>query len=160
MFFTKKKSAALLLALLMAASAFTGCAGSEDGSGDAAVDGTTAVTTAASAEETAFSYTANVPAGTNYNGYEFRICVYDQSNAVWHDVDFSAETETGDTINDAVYKRNKKIEQIYNFKVVEIGSDSAHTMAKTTIITEKATNAATTAAAASITATENYSESM
>ncbi len=118
MFFTKKKSAALLLALLMAASAFTGCAGSEDGSGDAAVDGTTAVTTAASAEETAFSYTANVPAGTNYNGYEFRICVYDQSNAVWHDVDFSAETETGDTINDAVYRRMVNTEEALGIDII------------------------------------------
>ena len=120
MFFTKKKSAAFLMALLMAASAFAGCTESDETSGDITADGTETAVTTATAEETELLYTANVPAGTDYDGYKFRICVYDQSNAVWYDVDFSAETETGDTINDAVYRRMLNTEEKLGIDIVAL----------------------------------------
>lgn len=67
------------------------------------------------AEETHF--TANVPAGTDYDGYEFPILVYDETNAVWHDSDFNAEELTGDVLNDAVFSRKVTVEDALNMKV-------------------------------------------
>lgn len=52
----------------------------------------------------------------NYNGHEFKILISINSlAAVWND--FHAENETGDVINDAIYKRNRYVEDKYNIKI-------------------------------------------
>ena len=56
----------------------------------------------------------------NFNGYEFKIITSDykaDSNMVQ---EIGAEEENGDPINDAIYARNKKIEEQYNVAVKEI----------------------------------------
>jgi len=50
----------------------------------------------------------------NYGGYNFRIYTRD---LMPHKTDFWAEGETGDIINDAVYTRNKKIEERFNISI-------------------------------------------
>jgi hypothetical protein len=40
----------------------------------------------------------------------------------WRDVDFTAEEQTGDPINDAVYRRNTQIEGMFNINIVPIHS--------------------------------------
>ncbi|MCL1858276.1 MAG: extracellular solute-binding protein [Oscillospiraceae bacterium] len=69
----------------------------------------------------------------NFEGYTFRVIVRNSSSGDWLDWnprDVYAAEENGDTINDAVYKRNVYIEDKYNFKIEEtyrkdndVGSD-------------------------------------
>ena len=65
----------------------------------------------------------------DFGGYEFRVLTNDDhSHSVpLHTRDIIAEEETGDPINDAVYKRNAEIEEKYNIKITNIadGSDFA-----------------------------------
>ena len=80
--------------------------------------------------------TPNLPAA-DFKEYEFTVLTRGGQTGTWASRDIYAEGITGEVINDAVYRRNNKIEQIYNFKIVEIGSDSAHTMAKTSIMAQQ-----------------------
>lgn len=78
-----------------------------------------ASTEKASAEtEEMTEFAASIPEGTDYDGYEFDILVYDETNAVWYDVDFTAEELTGDVLNDAVFQRKIKVEDALNIKIV------------------------------------------
>ena len=61
---------------------------------------------------------ANLPAA-DYGGYEFVVV---SRNDDWHfyplhSRDIIAEDETGEPINDAVYKRNTTVEEMYNIKI-------------------------------------------
>lgn len=57
----------------------------------------------------------------DYGGHEFKIVTKGPDHNVhWFARDIYAETETGDTINDAVYKRNIYIEDMYNIKIKEL----------------------------------------
>ena len=56
-------------------------------------------------------FTPNLP-DADYGGYVFRALI--PSDKTWADCTFDAEEETGDTMNDAIYKRNRYIEEKYN----------------------------------------------
>ena len=66
------------------------------------------------------------PAGADYGGYKFRILGYDgKASATWQVTAFSeiiADQETGDPINDAIYRRNREVESLYNveFDIVPV----------------------------------------
>ena len=63
----------------------------------------------------------------DFGGYEFRILARTSSHidwAKWEHRDIYAEEETGDPINDAVYKRNRYAEEKYNFVISQILSES------------------------------------
>lgn len=104
------RAATLLLALMAALSAFTGCRSGDDDADSRVTSGEAITTAAPEEEETKLLYSADIPEGTDYDGYNFRIYTYDDSNYVWYDVDFSATAENGETINDAVYRRMKNTE--------------------------------------------------
>lgn len=113
-----KRVISLVLLVIMLLSA-VGCGGT---GGDGAT--TTAGTAAAAAEKaetTELYYTADIPAGTDYKGYEFRILVNEVAHFVWGDVDFIAPEQNGEVINDAVYQRNRETEELLNvtLKAVE-----------------------------------------
>ena len=55
----------------------------------------------------------------DWAGKEFKIMVND-GDGEWRDVDFIAEDQTGEPINDAVYTRNALIEEMFNLKIVPI----------------------------------------
>jgi len=59
-------------------------------------------------------------AGIDYGGYKFRILGYDgKAAAIWQVAAISeiiAEEEIGEPIHDAVYKRNREIEALYNIE--------------------------------------------
>ena len=62
----------------------------------------------------------------DYNGYKFRFLTRGPSWNEWKTADIYAENETGDTINDAVYKRNSILEDKFNIAISETGvSDPA-----------------------------------
>jgi len=58
--------------------------------------------------------------GVDYGGYKFRILGYDgAAKGIWQIAEISeiiAEKETGEPINDALYKRNRAVEALYNIE--------------------------------------------
>ena len=114
------KITAVLLASLMLAGTLTqmtSCGASDSGAGTQTDAQTQSVSdTAAATEDT--GYRADLPADLNYNGETFNIVTYDESNATWYDVDFAATEETGDTLNDAAFRRMINVEQLLNVDIV------------------------------------------
>ena len=63
----------------------------------------------------------------DFGGYEFKILTRTSTDLDWLDWiprDVFAEAETGETINDAVYKRNTYVEDMYNFKISQLFTDN------------------------------------
>ncbi|MCL2816499.1 MAG: hypothetical protein FWD23_18030, partial [Oscillospiraceae bacterium] len=76
----------------------------------------------AAADTTEERLYANVP-DADYGGYEFKILTFAEAGNPVHDhPDLTAETENGDILNDAVYKRNITIEERFNIRLKEIHS--------------------------------------
>ena len=65
--------------------------------------------------------TEAVPPVVDLQGYELSILNYDESWLTWANTRITAEQD-GDILNDAIYKRNKYVEETYNFtlKVDEV----------------------------------------
>ena len=57
---------------------------------------------------------------TDFGKYEFRIISRSEQVQHWWNYDISADEETGDPLNDAVYQRNQKVEETYNITIVNI----------------------------------------
>ena len=58
--------------------------------------------------------------GLDYGGYKFRMLGFESTSGDWKSVSYSeiyAEEETGDPINDSVYKRNRIVENLYNINI-------------------------------------------
>ena len=69
----------------------------------------------------------------DFGGYEFTFLsrTIDSADwAEWNHRDISAEKENGDVINDAVFARNRKIEEKYNIKIKEIVLEASNFTAK------------------------------
>lgn len=115
----KLRITALLLALLSVTSVFAACAGGEGNKGTSDTQGKSDVTTAAEGE-TELVYKANLPEGIDYTGQDFKIMVYNDDNATWHDVDFNATEEIGEPINDAGFRRTATVEDQLGVNVVRV----------------------------------------
>lgn len=70
----------------------------------------------------------------DFEGYEYRILSRAESYALWTGTDADAEEENGDLINDAVYKRNRIIEEKYNIQIVAKPSEDIPASAKNAIM--------------------------
>lgn len=57
-----------------------------------------------------------------YEGYEFRVLTKGDTNVHWKSKDIQADEETGDVINDAVYRRNLAVGERFGVKIVDIAS--------------------------------------
>ena len=59
--------------------------------------------------------------GIDYGGYNFRLLGFDgKATGTWQSMEISevlSEQETGEPINDAVYKRNRIVEDLYNIEI-------------------------------------------
>ena len=55
----------------------------------------------------------------DFGGYEFTIMDRNSDHIPWETYDVYAESENGDAINDAVYRRNRVLEEHFNIKIVE-----------------------------------------
>ena len=110
-----------ILAMLLLASALitASC-----GSGDTTASDTASVATEAQTSAETLSpldqTVASLPA-KDFDGYEFTIMDRNSEHTPWHTYDVFAEGENGDAINDAVFKRNQVIEELYNIKIKEEG---------------------------------------
>ena len=132
-----KKMIAMAMAALMCVGTFAACASDAD-TPDPPTTTASAVTDDVTTEPTETEpprITPNLPAA-NFEGHKFTVLTRGQSNSTWYSRDIYAENLTGDTISDAVYKRNAKIEEQYNFEVVEIGSTDPATQAKNSIMAQ------------------------
>ena len=118
-------SLALLLSTVILSA--VSCGGGDTGTANAdttAAGGDQAVETTA-AETTVINYkSANLPE-KNYEGYNIRFRQPKPSydNAWWY---IDTETENGEVLNDAIYKRNATIEEAFNVKItVDYSADNA-----------------------------------
>ena len=111
----KKQTLAVLL--LAAALLGTSCGGGSTEVKDTTPTGTDAQTTAETLSPLDQTV-AGLPV-KDYDGYEFKIMDRSTEHAPWETYDVYAESENGDAINDAVYQRNRVLEELYNIKIVE-----------------------------------------
>ena len=98
----------LFLAILLTSTA--SCGGSAASTDTTAADTAGGDTTAA---EGGYDY-----AGKDFGGFEFRVLNYDERWNCNMSLDF--ESQTGETLNDAIYERNRYVEEMLNFKLVEV----------------------------------------
>ena len=93
-----------------------------------------AVTEAVTAEPTLEGAIAKFE-GSDYGAYEFRVMDRsDEADPNWVTIDVWSEGETGDTINDAVYQRNRALEEGMNIKISENKVKTPWESAKTAIM--------------------------
>ncbi|MBQ7983968.1 MAG: extracellular solute-binding protein, partial [Clostridia bacterium] len=94
-----------------------------------------AVTEALSPEQQALTEALRGLDGVDMGGYNFRIMDRNSEESVnWMTIDVWAESETGDTITDAVYQRNRYLEENMNIVISEIAVQKPAESAKTAIM--------------------------
>ncbi|MCL2816185.1 MAG: extracellular solute-binding protein [Oscillospiraceae bacterium] len=59
----------------------------------------------------------------DWGGKEFRILVNPNNADEWRDVDFTAEEQNGEPINDAVYLRSLTVEDMFNISIIPVNTD-------------------------------------
>ena len=69
-----------------------------------------------------------------YGGYEFKVLVMGEIYSHYQSREIGAENETGDIINDAVYKRNMYVEKALDVRIQSIPSNTVMSDAKKTIL--------------------------
>lgn len=111
-----KKSKFKAISMILATFMMVGCVSACSNENQDAKTPDTGISSDRSDETTApedtgpIVYAANIPAGTNYNGYNFRVAVADLSTVVWCDTDFSILEPSADVVEEAVYQRKIKVE--------------------------------------------------
>ncbi|MBQ8508702.1 MAG: hypothetical protein IJ493_02230 [Clostridia bacterium] len=105
---TKRFMCAILALFMLAASS---CGTTEPSNTD---DTTTA---SGSSEDTTTAAVGYDYGDRNYNGYEFKVLNFDKCWNTYLYLDFTEQT--GERLDDAVYNRNRKVEDELNFKFVE-----------------------------------------
>ncbi len=106
---------ALLLALCLAAGTFVSC-----GSGtEAPVDSVSPTETTAKENKTGEYAPPELPA-VDYGGYEFRILTRIEGWMIYNQEHIVLEEENGEVLNDAIYQRNRAVEEQLGVKFVEI----------------------------------------
>lgn len=114
------KIISLSLLTAMLASAAISCAAPAKENTPADNGETTALTETLPEETTKLVYKSDIPDGTDYGNADFNIYTFDTSNGTWYDVDFAAEGETGDILNDACYQRMRAVEEAVKVKINDI----------------------------------------
>ena len=71
---------------------------------------------------------------TDFEGYEYRILSRGPGYTLWEGIDADAEEITGEPINDAVYNRNRTIEERFNISIVNRSSDDIPGSARNAIM--------------------------
>jgi len=112
-------TALLLLAMLCPLAASCGSDNSQTADDTTAAD---AQTTAAGDEDETTQLMPDVPE-KDYEGYEFRVMARNTDTGwKWEAIDVFAESENGEPINDAVYTRNRMLEENLNIKIKKIST--------------------------------------
>lgn len=109
---------AALAAFLTAAT--VSCGDTTEQPNDSTAVTSTAVSTEAD-DTAAEDEKAPLLAQQDFEGYTFRFHNFDQ---YWNHMQLTADAENGDTLNDAIYRRNTKIEDYLNITITEFMSDT------------------------------------
>ena len=124
----RKSALSALLAALLLTGALASCGSNETTQTQNTPDTTPSDTTAAVTETAEPELKPDLPE-KNYDGYEFTILNGNMSDWMMiYTVD--ADEETGDSLNDAIYRRNSAVEEQYGISIVEINDTGAQSMAK------------------------------
>ena len=125
---TKRTLTAMLALLCISPAILASCGdASPDTTETAAVtqaESDAAVTEAADPRD---AYADVRPAVEDFGGYEYRMSVLVDNDVVFQQVAYWTEGENGDTLNDAIYKRNLAVEEAYNIKtsLIELADTNA-----------------------------------
>ncbi len=111
------KTQALAVLLLTAALLGTSCGSGDTTTAETKTTETEAQTTAETVS--ALDQTVASLPQKDFGGYEFTIMDRSTEHTPWETYDVYAESENGDPINDAVFQRNRILEEHYNIKIVE-----------------------------------------
>lgn len=110
----KKENTAKLLVILLLASQILVSCGSEKNPGETTGDGASGITdgTTVAAKD---PNDDDLPEGLDFGGKEYRVLTYKDgnlptTNTAWPNY-IEVESETGDLVNDAAYKRNREVEE-------------------------------------------------
>ena len=121
-----KKSLVLLLCAAILVPSLVSC-GDNGVSGETEASDSISSDTAADATEESMGetliYSPQIPDGTDFGGYEFRVVTNETSRYIWGDVDFTASELTGEVVNDVVYNRSRDTEERLNVKLTAVQSD-------------------------------------
>lgn len=114
---------AMLIAALICSMSLASC-----GSGSSDKPAQTAANTQSADEtttaETSMSYDPGLPE-KDYEGANFTILTKGVSAYnEWGETSIYTENENGDVVNDAIYQRNRSVEEKYNIKIVEFQSEN------------------------------------
>ena len=123
-----KKILFLILAAFVAATALFACAsnsGDAKTTDEAGKNDSDGQNTDGENEPDQPKFSLGLPEGLNYGGYEFKVLTRGDEMHQYplHSRDIIAEEETGEPINDAVYKRNIIVEDLLNVKITMIALD-------------------------------------
>lgn len=125
--------ALLLTGIMLASMGLTSCGGTQGG-GDGSQAGTSAPGSSESSETTEAQI---LPATVDkkYDGYKFRVYTKNiAENSSWNPLDVYAEEESGDLINDAVYRRNGIVEEKYDVEISMINVANPQSSAGSAIL--------------------------
>lgn len=122
-----RKTAALLLSAMLLSSLMAGCGSSQTGSETLSTEQTEAQSdeTTAAGEETTETDPLNEFASLDFEGAAFRISALDRNS-----YEIYSEEENGEVCNDAVFERNRKVEELLNIvvepKLIHNNTESDH----------------------------------
>ena len=131
----KKTIFIVLVLILLCLTAILGACG-ETGDDDANTSANAANTNGENAQTEPQQTTeeiANLP-DQSYGGYEFKVLVMGEAFAHYQSREIGAESENGEIINDAVYRRNMYVEKALDVRIKAISSNSVMGDAKKTIL--------------------------
>ena len=133
-----KKLITLALSVLLSAFVFMGCGGEDANPNPANQTEENQNIPADKADENQTAADARIPTdlpAADFDGYEFTVMSRsEQYNSYWYARDISVEEESGDALDDSIYRRNKRIEEDYNMAVKELAlGGNFYTTAKKSI---------------------------
>lgn len=112
----------LLLALLLSANIVSCGTGTQHGANTSGSDDVT--TEPESTTEPVDPASVLELPDSDFKGREFRVLGNEGSYPQWNNFEIYAESENGDVVNDAVFRRNRTVEDRYNVKVTQIIQNS------------------------------------
>jgi len=116
-----KKKIIAFFAVILAAAIFISCAGGENAQNNNEQNNAQENEPgelSSLPEEIDMSVTPELP-DIQFDGYTFRILNTENDSVTWLLTQLEAEEENGDTFNDAVYRRNRIVEERYNIIISE-----------------------------------------
>lgn len=85
--------------------------------------------------ETTSAISSDLPDKT-YDGYEFTFLSTDEVGSIRYSYELFAESENGEPINDAVYKRNRMVEEQFDVNINVFESSTPDTLFKNSVLAD------------------------